>query len=349
MRDELSRDVRRALSDPRQVCAKLGLKVQQRSASYCLVLCPVHSESSASCSVHQRNGEVAVKCHGCDFSGDVFTLIAAVHGLDVRSAFKEVLAVGAELAGYREQAEELRQGRAPSVPKERAPAPTPQPERDYPPQTEVEEIWATAQPVESDPEASAMLAGRGIDPLLVTSASLARVLHPETHHSRLPEWARYKGSQVVSRAWTETGHRMLVPVFDCHGQMRSVRAWRVNDDTSLPKRVPPAGHKASDLVLANALAVGWLRGARRPGAIVVTEGEPDTLARSIASPDEFVIGVMSGSWHDGFAKRVPYGCEVVIRTHLDKAGDRYADVVAKSVEARAIVRRWTKQKGSNAA
>lgn len=290
-----------------------------------------------------------MKCHGCDFTGDVFTLIAAVHGLDVRSAFKEVLAVGAELAGYREQAEELRQGRAPSTPKERAPAPTPQPERDYPPQGEVEELWGTAQPVESDREACTMLVARRIDPALVTSVDLARVIHPQTHHSRLPEWARYKGKQAVSQSWTKTGHRMIVPVFDCQGQMRSVRAWRVTDDASLPKRVPPAGHKASELVLANKLAIGWLRGERRPGSLVVTEGEPDTLARSIASPGEFVVGVMSGSWHDGFAKRVPYGCEVIIRTHLDNAGERYADAVAKSVEARAIVRRWTKQKGTNAA
>ena len=342
MRDELSRDVRRSLNDPRQVCAKLGLKIEQRSASYCLVLCPSHSESSASCSVHSRNGEVAVKCHGCQFSGDVFTLIAAVHGLDVRSDFKEVLAVGAELAGYREQAEDLRQGRNPSTPVRRPSAPAPQPDRDYPPQSEVEELWATAQPVEGDREACETLVARRIDPVTVTETDLARVIHPQTHHSRLPEWARYKGKLPASRSWTKTGHRMIVPVFDDSGQMRSVRAWRVTSDASLPKRVPPSGHKASELVLANRLAIGWLRGARRPGSVVICEGEPDHLCRSIASPDECVIGIMSGSWHEGFAKRVPFGCEVIIRTHLDKAGERYADAVAKSVESRAIVRRWTK-------
>jgi hypothetical protein len=52
-----------------------------------------------------------------------------------------------------------------------------------------------------------------------------------------------------------------------------------------------------------------------------------------------VIGIGSGSWNEGFAARIPYGSEVVIRTHRDRAGDGYALKVLESVRNRAQVYR----------
>ena len=339
-RDTLVQDVRRALSRPKAVAEKLGLKVEQSSGSYVLVRCPAHGENTASCSLHARDGTLAVRCHGCGWTGDVLTLVAQVHGLDVRREFREVLATAAELAGMHEEARAAREGRqAPERLRPEQPMPEPEPERDYPPAAEVQALWETARPVTEDGEAAVCLAIRRIYPDQVVALDAARALLPATHESRIPAWAWFKGRRKFAAPWTKTGHRILVPVYDSDGQHRSVRAWLATGEPNVPKRVPPVGFKASGLVLANRRAVAMLRGEASPSRVVIVEGEPDTLARTIASPGEVVIGILSGSWHDGFAQRIPYGAEVVVRTHLDPAGERYARDVIESVKGRARVRR----------
>jgi hypothetical protein len=206
---------------------------------------------------------------------------------------------------------------------------------------EVADLWADAQRVTKDSEAVALLERRGIDPELVGYHDLARVIRIDTHPTRVPAWARYRGKAAVSRAWTTTGHRLIVRAYSADGEARSVRAWRLTDDPETPKRVPPSGYRASGLVLANRLGALWLRGERRPSTIVVCEGEPDAVARSIATPRLAVIGILSGSWGPDFAARVPYGSLVILRSHLDKAGERYAEAICQSIGGRAVVKRWT--------
>jgi hypothetical protein len=334
-RDHLVEDVKRSLLDPKALAERLGLKGRKSSRGVS-ILCPVHGEKNPSCSVTPGpDRTLRARCFGCGWTGDVLSLVAVVHGLDIKTEFKEVLATAAELAGLHEDARALRDGRA-APERERPPAPTPEPERDYPPEAEVLDLWATARPVTEDGAARAMLEGRGFSPERVQSLDAARVILPETHRSRIPSWAWFKGQRSSSEPWTKTGHRIVVPVYDADGKFRSVRAWLVESTPNVPKRVPPTGCKASGLVLASREAVSLLRG-RMTTRITVVEGEPDTLARILVSPGEAVIGVLSGSWHDGFAARVPYGAEVIIRTHLDTAGDKYAGTVAKSVQGRAQV------------
>ena len=73
----------------------------------------------------------------------------------------------------------------------------------------------------------------------------------------------------------------------------------------------------------------------------MVEGEPDWLVRSIKFSDEAIVGIGSGSWTADFAARVPFGSEVSLLTHLDGAGDRYADEIEKSIRNRARTFRWT--------
>jgi hypothetical protein len=227
--------------------------------------------------------------------------------------------------------------------------PEPEPERDYPPTSEVARLWSACVPVTEDAEVSVLLAARRIDPEAVARLAAGAALHPLTHASSVPDWARFKGRTPSARSWIATGHRLILPVFDHTGAMRSVRAWLVNGDPGLPKRVPPRGHKASGLVLANVRAQRWLRGESSPSTIIVCEGEPDTLARVVRFPRETIIGIGSGSWTEDFAARVPFGATVVIMTHLDPAGDRYADAIAKSVADRALPERWTLDEETEAA
>jgi 5S rRNA maturation endonuclease (ribonuclease M5) len=79
-----------------------------------------------------------------------------------------------------------------------------------------------------------------------------------------------------------------------------------------------------------------LRGITRPGQVVIVEGEPDFLSWCMRTEDP-VIGIGSGWWTQDFADRVPERAEVILRTHDDEAGERYAARVAETLGERAIV------------
>ncbi len=324
-RAEHAREVKNALTSPQKLCEALGIADgSKRQSTGLLVCCPVHGEKDASCSVTiGPDGTIRVRCFACDFGGDALHLIAACHGLDLRSDFKQVLAAGADIAGHLQLRDEILGGeRLP----ERKPvqAPAPRPEVDYPPQAEVDALWEACKPVTSDDECRAHLLSRGIQPGPVFVYNLARVIPRD---ASLPHWARYRG-----RTWTQTGHRLLVRMFDASGAARSVRAWRIVDGDS-PKRLPPGGCRASDLVMVNQAA--WLMLRRRwcPTRLVIAEGEPDWLTSAVAWSDNASIGIVSGSWNEEFARTVPRGTEVVVNTHNDEAGDRYAEQILSTLRS----------------
>lgn len=320
-------EVRNALTDPVKLCASLGLtKNAQRQARGLLICCPAHGERNPSCSVTPGpDGTIRVRCFACDFAGDALRLIATVEGLDERTDFREVLALGAELAGHMSLASEIRDGRA-TPDRKRVPAPSPAPERGYPERRDVSDLWARGMSPADDREASGYLAFRRIDPVLVASRLLARVIV-----APLPAWARFGG-----RSWLDTGHRLMVRTFDADGSLRGVRAIRVRDGDS-PKRLPPAGHKAAGLAMANRAAHEVLRGGTC-GRVVIVEGEPDFLSWATQT-EEPVLGVLNGSWSDGFAAAIPRGARVVIRTHSDEMGDKYAQTIAESLAGKCELRR----------
>jgi len=338
VRNDLAQEIRSAFRNPRELCALLGIDqgAKRQANNGITVRCPIHAENSPSCSVtNGPDGTVRFKCFGCDNSGDALTLIAAARGLSLKSQFRIVLEAAAELGGLWRELEELR-GNGPAEPRPEAPqrpAPTPAAEREYPNHAALKALWEASTPVADDRFARAELERRGLDPVSVANADLARVLPGD---SKLPNWARYRGM-----TWNHTGHRMIVLVYDADGAARSVRAWKIHPEyqNDAPKRLPPVGCRASQLVLANRHAVALLRGRPGHGPVVVTEGEPDFLVRSMLTFWVPVFGIGSGSWHEGFAARIPYGGEVVVRTHRDPAGERYADRVIETLRARAHVSR----------
>jgi hypothetical protein len=325
-RPEWAREVRSALVDPMKLCTALGLlKGFQPQARGLLICCPWHGDRTPSCSVTVApDGTVRVKCFACQQGADAIGLIAQVRGLSTKSwdQFREVLAEGASIAGRLDLEDEIRAGR-PAPERKPVPLPPPAPERGYPDEAEVTALWSAGGRPDEDPECSGYLAFRRIDPVLVSDNLLCRVIPDE-----LPPWARYHG-----RTWAETGHRMVTRVFDAAGTVRSVRAIRVRPGDS-PKRLPPGGHKASGVVLANKAACALLRG--RPAArVVIVEGEPDFLCWATRSLEP-VIGILSGSWGPDFAERIPSGATVVIRVHQDAAGDKYAEQIIETLRGRPV-------------
>ncbi len=323
------REVKYALTDPVKLCTALRLTDHaQRQARGLLIRCPAHGERNPSCSVTPGpDGTIRVRCFGCDFSGDALHLIAVVRGLNTKIAedFREVLAEGAAIAGYLTLEDEIRAGR-PRADRKPVAAPKPPPERPYARTSDVQALWMAAGSPVDDVEASGYLVGRRIDPELVASRQLARVIAPP-----VPGWAVYRG-----QSWVETGHRLVVRMFDADGVLRGARGIRVREGDS-PKRLPPTGCTSKGLVMANRAAFDVLRGGTC-GRLVIVEGEPDFLTWATRT-EEPVLGVLNGSWSDRFAAAMPMGSRIVIRTHNDAMGDKYAQTIAESIGTKCEMRR----------
>jgi hypothetical protein len=347
-RRDFAQEIKSALTDPRKVCAALAIdrpSIKQGRGGI-TVACPWHREKTPSCSVTRGDsGTIRAWCFSCEVGGDVLSLVAVVRGLDLTRDFEAVLIEAARIGGLWEVLDEL-EGRASKEDREKrlaakpAPvAPIPEPERDYPPEDEVRRLWDSAMPASDDRDASGHLVQRRIDPDRVAALDLARVIRRRTE---VPSWACFHRMR-----WTITGHRMLVRVFDCDGVWRSVRGWRISDGKT-PKRLPPGGYKAKGLILANDPGQALLRGDPVGSRVIIVEGEPDWVLRSTINPDTPVLGFLSGCWHEGFAARIPYGGEVIVRTHVDRAGNGYAKQITESVRERAQVHRVELESGEAA-
>lgn len=330
----LWRDVRNELHDPERVCRLLGLlDGSKRQAGGFIVRCPNpdHGDRTASCSVTRgQDGTVRAKCFACDWSGDVWGMIAAVYGKPDRSV--ELLGIGAELAGLGDRMGADRR----SEPLPPVPPPPPEKPRRVLTHDDAQSLWEACQRVDGDEGALDYLTRRGLSTRLLAAQDLARVLPS----SGLPWWASFKGEAETASDWNTTGHRVVLPVWDHAGVLMSVRAWRIVEGDT-PKRLPPAGHSSAGLVLANQRARLMLMGKQGAGRVIFAEGEPDFLAASQSWGRECaVFGVGSGWWTEGHARRVPFGCDVLIATDNDKAGDDYATAIRESLRGRCNVRRF---------
>lgn len=313
------------LADPRKLAAVLELVDQraQKQASGIIVACPAHDDGArASCSITVgKDGTARVKCHACGFTGDALTLVACVYGLDLREDFKRVLLTGAELAGNHTLAAELEDGKPRP---DRIQLPEPRQTEEAPWPDRVQEFWNSCSHLHTDAVACRLLESRGIDPARAEGLGLARVL-PE--RGPLPKWAKYG-----RRDWRKTSNRIVVRSWDSDGILRSVRAWRVTAGDS-PKRLPPAGCRSAGLVLSDRRGHGVLRGERTAHTLWIVEGEPDWIAATIAAPGGHAVwGIGSGGWSDGAAEKASAVRRVIVATHPDAAGDRYAAEVLSSVK-----------------
>lgn len=206
------------------------------------------------------------------------------------------------------------------------------------PAVDVERFWNACVSVRQDPEVMAWLRGRPrvIDPTLVAHEDLARALPREARH---PEWAVYRG-----QPWT-LAHRLVLPMFDERGSMASVHARSVAAGGARDKAANPRGAEVRGLVMADDGAQLLLRESFLDGELWIVEGVPDFLDLTLdrnAGPVGAVIGVINGSWKadSPLGSRVPRGARVVVATHRDDDGERYASWIEASLRGRATLRRW---------
>ncbi len=217
-----------------------------------------------------------------------------------------------------------------------------------PPEGAINTLWEAALPVTQDKAVTTYLAEvRGLDPEIVALWDLARVLPVGVH---LPALARCGG-----RTWTESSHRLIFRTYDDAGKFVSLRARFVGQAANARKTLAPTGYTTKGLVMACPLAVQLLAGGPpdwwTAHDVVIAEGDVDFLTWATQQPEcaetgPAVFGITSGAWTQGIADRVPTGARVVIRTHDDAAGDKYAEKLHATLAGRCTVLRPTPEAAS---
>lgn len=245
-------------------------------------------------------------------------------------------------------------------------------ERRPPNPGEVMELWCACASVLEDAEVSAWLRARKIDPVRVDADNLALALPKGARE--LPRWAKSRiGDDWAT--WSESGHRLVLPLVDVHGALRSVLARDVTERHREKKSLSPSGHARAGFFMRDPAArlalwpervdepVAQLAGAERwyddapERRFVIVEGEKKylqhaTLASDAAQHAPATIGIFSGSWTDELAALIPDGW--VVRLALDPDGSAegkspsggllYATKILRSLEQRhrtGLVRvRW---------
>lgn len=285
------------------------------------------------------------RCHRCDAGGSGIDMTAAV--LFSGSKYKDLTKT--DRVCVREWF--VRHGWTsgnPSgvfIPKRKPIGRKPQPDLEphkYPDSTEVMRLWESSLPATEDHDTSSWLESRGLDPVKIQSLNLARTLDKNI---KLPVWASFR-----RRGWFTAGYRLIFPMWDAKGRMKTLHARRFNDHN--PKAVAPSGYELRGTILACNTAKRILETGKLPEhlssadqlKIIITEGEPDFLTwatRENPNKDYVVIGVISGSWPDdsigrNLASRIPEGSHIYIRIHGDEKGKKYVDSLTSTFKGRKI-------------
>lgn len=329
----------------RRVAAALGLTVsEKRSAG--IGPCPAcgadkrhPKHRDRRLSIGTRPDDTGWRCHECDEHGDPVALAAlVVTGKTKPDAWGDVRRRCAEegLCDPDGRDDQPFVQRAPRLP----PPPPPPIEYARAPRHELVALWDACRPVLDDAGVSTWLRSRGLDPATVEDRDVARAL-PVT--GLLPKWANGPGGD-----WRASSRHCIVPMFDEQGRLASVRARGIRDDIR-PKALAPADFAVSGLVLADVLARGLLAGLPsaieivRTNGVVVCEGDPAFLAASTVFSDAddtapAVLGIVSGSWTDAIAARIPDGVRVTIDVDPDPTGDKYAATIIDTLIDRCDLR-----------
>ncbi len=349
-----------------EVAHALGLEVQKpRGASGGSCACPACGAARRHPSRQDRRLAIGVRregggwrCYECDASGDQLHLVAiALEGrrfdecsveqkTRVRTWVMEWLRIGTSPSS------------TPARPRLEIPAGDAPPE--YPPEDAVLTFWEKCVSPAADERVARWLEHDRRLPLQrIAGQELVGAL---PYNAPCPPWAAKPETDTRPAVpWSQTAYRALFRLFDDRGRARNLLARYVGTPTHerTPKSRAACGYQRRGLVLADARGREMLEGSllvTEALRVVIAEGEMDMLAfaagraRSGASSGELVavLGIVSGSWTPELAARIPDGATVLIATHLDKDGEKYAaritETLLERMQAGAVrAERWRPQ------
>jgi hypothetical protein len=328
-------DDARALSIT-DAATRLGVALAGRNGLACPACGATRRSSSDRRSTSATYGARGWRCWSCTAAGDALDLVSyRLTGSKLTADRDQLATVRAWLVDQGITTEDTR----PHRPHLRAVPAEPTPSVTYPPVDEVATFWDGARPVTDDPQVLSWIGRRfGV----FADDLIARIVHYDAARAiptagSTPTWARFGG-----QTWRQAGYRLLLPLCDASGQMRSLRGRYVGTGPT-PKALPAAGYSCGGLVLACDRARALLSGAPLPlpegvlPSLVVLEGETDWLAwlsQRADDTDPALIAVYSGAWTPEYTAALPWGTKVHIRTDDDTAGHRYADAIVADCRKR---------------
>jgi hypothetical protein len=210
---------------------------------------------------------------------------------------------------------------------------------------DAEHVWHSARPVTENAEVARWLAHeRGLEAELIATCDLARVVDTV---AELPAWAGFERAGRWE-SWPSIGYRVITPLYDAKGRIQSLRFRKAVTGT---KGRSASGIPGAGLVMADGVARHVLVSGQPPSSwsgdslsLVVAEGEPDFWSWSTESARRGlgdgathfpgVIGVVSGSFTEAIAARLPRSTHVISAFHHDEGGNRMHERLAQ-VLARA--------------
>jgi len=148
--------------------------------------------------------------------------------------------------------------------------------------------------------------------------------------------------------WVDSGHRLLLPMYESEGRMRSFSArcsisrFPTDQSNGVRKSLHPKGFGVRRLCFANANMLKLLGSQQAGGEGVpadrglIVEGGPDFLTwvqrlHKVGHNGYVIMGVYNGSWWEGYTCCFTELPEVVIRTQGDEKGKDYGDAIERAL------------------
>jgi len=128
------------------------------------------------------------------------------------------------------------------------------------------------------------------------------------------------------RVWAHK-YPIFVPLYDVTGTMRSFQGRAIKKDVS-PKSMCPAGYSMQGLFFANSSTLEFLRNKTQFQRFWIVEGEIDflTMDQQVNDP---VIGIKNSSISALAGIQFPKDADIIVCTHNDEAGEKYAKKIGK--------------------
>jgi excisionase family DNA binding protein len=218
-----------------------------------------------------------------------------------------------------------------------------------PPEPEILAFLDQCVAVPQDQATAEQLESAGIPADRVRRYDLARAIASDAH---CPPWAR------SGRAtWWAHGYRLVVPLWDAKGRVRSVRACRLGPASASAGADPVDPAKGAEpwkpigLVMADLAFLALLRhpsippgdhryaaeAASKHGIVVACGVRSYLLQATTVQEKGFdrapVVGVLAGAWTADLAAAVPAGCAVRILED-EGSGEHAAEEVLPTLRAR---------------
>lgn len=221
--------------------------------------------------------------------------------------------------------------------------------RTTPPPWEVDLVWHACRSASQDAPVRRWLLSRKLPPERLAELDLVRALAPDARYFHAPDWLHYgRKPEPLGIPWyaRREQFRAIVALWNPRGELTSLHgravASKLGDDAL--KSISPREHSTFGLVMANTIARELLAGVSSYEAdhakVVIAEGVPDFLTLGSSYPTTAVFGVISGSWTEAVAERIPDGRRVVIATDQDDDGEKYSREISRTLAGRCSVARW---------